>query len=50
MSDLLTPATAQGMAARGPRPQVVEIAGVGHTPMFLDAAQIAIVRDFLAGA
>ena len=49
-SDLLTPATAQAMAARGPRPQVVEIAGVGHTPMFLDAAQIAVVRDFLAGA
>jgi pimeloyl-ACP methyl ester carboxylesterase len=49
-SDLLTPVTAQAMAARGPRAQVVEVPGVGHAPMFLDAAQIGIVRDFLAGA
>lgn len=49
-SDLLTVDTAQAMAARGPRPQVVEVPEVGHAPMFLDAAQIAIVRKFLPGA
>lgn len=46
-SDLLTPETLQAMAMRGPRPQTVEIPGVGHAPMFLDAGQIGIVRDFL---
>lgn len=46
-SDLLSSATAQAMAVRGPRPRVVEVAGVGHAPMFMDDAQIAIVRDFL---
>ena len=45
-SDLLSRATASEMAARGPRPRVVEIAGVGHAPMFLDAQQIALARDF----
>jgi len=39
------------MAGRGPRAQTAEIPGVGHAPMLLDAAQVAIVRDFLlAGA
>lgn len=47
-SDLLDRATAQAMAERGPRPRVVEVLGVGHAPMFMDDAQIAIVRDFLA--
>ena len=46
-SDLLAPETLQAMAARGPRPQTVEIANVGHAPMFMDATQIAIVREFL---
>ncbi|MEO8411642.1 MAG: alpha/beta hydrolase [Propionivibrio sp.] len=46
-SDLLTHATAQAMAARGPRPEVVEVTGVGHAPMFMDAAQIGVVRRFL---
>ncbi len=46
-SDLLTAETLQAMAMRGPRPQTVEIPGVGHAPMFLDAGQIGIVRDFL---
>ena len=47
-SDLLDRATAHAMAERGPRPRVVEVAGVGHAPMFMDDVQIAIVRDFLA--
>jgi pimeloyl-ACP methyl ester carboxylesterase len=46
-SDLLSRATAAEMAQRGPRAQVVEVPGVGHAPMFLDADQIAIVRRFL---
>ncbi len=46
-SDLLKVETVQEMAARGPHPDVVEVPGVGHAPMFMDEAQIAIVRDFL---
>lgn len=48
-SDVLTPETAQQMASRGPRPQVIEIAGVGHAPMLMDDVQIAHVRAFLHG-
>ncbi len=48
-SDLLTAATAAQMVARGPRPQLVEIAGSGHAPTFVDPAQIAIARQFLLG-
>lgn len=47
-SDLLAPETVQRMAARGPRPDVVEVPGVGHAPMFMDEVQIAIARDFFA--
>lgn len=49
-SDLLTQETVQAMATRGPRPRTAEIANVGHAPMFLDAEQIGIVRDFLLEA
>ena len=48
-SDLLSRETAQAMAGRGPRPQLVEVPGVGHAPMFMDEAQIAIARRFFAG-
>jgi len=48
-SDLLKHETALAMAERGPRARLVEIAGVGHAPTFMDEAQIAIVRDFLLG-
>lgn len=48
-SDLLTRETAQAMAQRGPRAKLVEIAGVGHAPMFMHDGQIAVVRDFLLG-
>ncbi len=48
-SDLLTVETAQRMSERGPQARVVEIPGVGHAPMLMDAAQIATVRDFLLG-
>lgn len=46
-SDLLTAETAAEMAARGPRPGLVEFPGVGHAPTFMPADQIAVVRDFL---
>jgi pimeloyl-ACP methyl ester carboxylesterase len=46
-SDLLSPATARAMAARGPHPQVVEFEGVGHAPMLLDPGQVRVVADFL---
>ncbi len=49
-SDLLTPQTVRAMIARGPRPAVVEVPGVGHAPMFMDEAQIGCVRDFLLAA
>ena len=48
-SDLLAPATAAQMAARGPRPRVVEFAGVGHAPMLLSPEQVAPVAAFLRG-
>ena len=46
-SDLLEAATLGAMAARGPCARTVEFAGVGHAPMLMDPAQIAVVRDFL---
>lgn len=46
-SDLLSRDTAAAMAERGPRAQVVEIAGVGHAPMLLDAAQVEVVAAFV---
>ena len=46
-SDLLSRATAQAMAERGPRARVAEIPGVGHAPMLLARDQVDIVVDFL---
>jgi pimeloyl-ACP methyl ester carboxylesterase len=46
-SDLLSRATADAMAQRGPRARVHEVAGVGHAPMLVQPDQIAVVRDFL---
>lgn len=47
LSDLLSRATAAEMTARGPQARSAEIAGVGHAPMFLDEAQVRVVREFL---
>ncbi len=47
-SDLLSAATATRMAARGPKPDVLEFAGVGHAPALLSADQIDPVVRFLA--
>jgi pimeloyl-ACP methyl ester carboxylesterase len=46
-SDLLSRATLAEMAQRGPRAHTAEVPGVGHAPMFLDDAQVKLVRDFL---
>ena len=46
-SDLLSAATAREMAARGPKPQVVEFENIGHAPMLLEPSQIAPVAAFL---
>ena len=46
-SDLLEAATLGAMAVRGPCARTVEFTGVGHAPMLMDPAQIAVVRDFL---
>lgn len=48
-SDLLSPATALAMSQRGPRAQIVELAGIGHAPTFLSDAQIALAKDFFLG-
>ncbi len=46
-SDLLLKKTAEEMQTRGPRPRLVEFAGVGHAPMLMAADQIGVVREFL---
>ncbi len=47
-SDLLSPASATAMAARGPRCRVHELPGVGHAPTLVAADQRELVRRFLA--
>jgi pimeloyl-ACP methyl ester carboxylesterase len=46
-SDLLLPDTVAEMARRGPRARSIEIPGVGHAPMLMEPAQVALVADFL---
>lgn len=46
-SDLLLAETAAQMALRGPRAQVVTIAGCGHAPALNVPEQLALVADFL---
>jgi pimeloyl-ACP methyl ester carboxylesterase len=46
-SDLLAPATAEEMMRRGPKPRLVEFAGVGHAPTLVAADQVEAVRAFL---
>jgi pimeloyl-ACP methyl ester carboxylesterase len=48
MSDLLLPETYAAMLKK-PGVKGVEIAGVGHAPMFMDDSQIRVARDFLLG-
>jgi pimeloyl-ACP methyl ester carboxylesterase len=46
-SDLLSRESVKQMCARGPKASSVEIPDVGHAPMFMDDAQVAVVRGFL---
>jgi len=46
-SDLLPVSTALEMTRRGPRAELIEIAGCGHAPALLDNGQIALVSDWL---
>lgn len=47
-SDLLPPDVAQAMTGRGPRAQLVTVAGCGHAPFLNTADQIAVLKGFLA--
>ena len=46
-SDLLLESTAREMAVRGPRPRLIEFAGIGHAPMLLTPEQYDPVVAFL---
>lgn len=47
-SDLLEPDVAQAMSRRGPKAQLVSVAGCGHAPMLNTPDQIAVLKGFLA--
>ena len=47
LSDLLATETAREMTERGPKPRLVEFAGVGHAPMLLARDQVDAVVDFV---
>ena len=47
-SDLLLAETAQEMSRRGPRPRLIEFAGVGHAPMLMAEEQMLPVLEFLS--
>ena len=49
-SDLLSRPTADAMTARGPKPRLVEFAGVGHAPTFVNDEQVEAVVAFLVDA
>jgi pimeloyl-ACP methyl ester carboxylesterase len=46
-SDLLARDTAAAMTQRGPRAELVEIAGVGHAPTFIAPDQVELATRFL---
>lgn len=46
-SDLLYTETAKEMQVRGAKARVIELPGIGHSPMLVSDDQIAIVQDFL---
>ncbi len=49
-SDLLSQATAQEMLSRNDRARLVEVAGVGHAPTFMQPDQLEALRAFLLPA
>ncbi len=48
-SDVLPERVAAEMLTRGPRPRLEVRPGCGHAPTLASAAEIALLRDFLAG-
>lgn len=48
VSDVLSAPVARTMTERGPKPRLVEFAGVGHAPTLATDAEIGLLRDFLA--
>jgi pimeloyl-ACP methyl ester carboxylesterase len=46
-SDLLSVATADAMASRGPRAKCVTFNGVGHAPTLMAPDQVQVIREFL---
>ncbi len=46
-SDVLLAEIAEEMQTRGPRTQLVELAGVGHAPALMAKDQIDVIRDWL---
>lgn len=48
-SDVLSPAVAQEMTMRGPRPKLIVYPEVGHAPTLASSREIADLRAFLAG-
>jgi pimeloyl-ACP methyl ester carboxylesterase len=48
-SDILPRQTALEMTQRGPKAELVEFKGCGHAPPLLEAEQITVVRQWLAG-
>lgn len=49
-SDLISHATLEAMAQRGPKAQILEFPGIGHAPTLMSEAQIAPIRDFFASS
>lgn len=47
-SDVLPASVASDMCARGPKPELVEFAGVGHAPTLATEPEWKLLRDFLA--
>jgi pimeloyl-ACP methyl ester carboxylesterase len=47
-SDVLLASTAEEMTRRGPRAQLVELAGIGHAPALMEVDQIEPIRRFLS--
>jgi pimeloyl-ACP methyl ester carboxylesterase len=48
-SNVLARDVAEAMTERGPKPKLVEFAGIGHAPALMSEDQIGAVRDFLLG-
>jgi pimeloyl-ACP methyl ester carboxylesterase len=48
-SDVLSAEVADAMTSRGPKARLVTLPGFGHAPTLCSEAEIALLRDFLAG-